>query len=93
MSTEQTIAPDLAAWESHTMQNIGPHLTPAESEAFWSAILANRAAPDAERFASAARKVVSPNSLASVALTVAMSRFPVALPAPTSARSVAAESA
>jgi hypothetical protein len=45
------VTPELAAWESATMQNLGPMLSDVEHGEVWTALLENRESPNADALA------------------------------------------
>lgn len=55
MMTEQS----LAAWESTTVQNIGPMIGADDSDVLWIAVLANRERPDAAQFAEVLTAIIA----------------------------------
>lgn len=58
----QLLDAQIAAWESTTVQNLGPHLSSDASAALWDAVLANRKNPSAEGFSSNLADVLSGHS-------------------------------
>lgn len=84
-------SPDaIAAWESATVQNLGPLLTENDSAGLWSALLAHRDSGDANAFASAAREI---GILAGPRAAVLIESAIAALDRPPSAPSPAARAA
>lgn len=80
----QTTAADraLAGWESATVQNLGPLLNGADSDALWLAILAHRESGDGATFATQAR-ALSADPRTHRIIELAIASLPASPSAPT----------
>lgn len=64
----------IAAWESETVLNLGPHLDATNADRVWTAVLAHRDSADVEAFATVARAIgiaVTPDVRARLELAIA----------------------